>query len=48
MTVQEQINTWVTPGILGFYQSCEMTVCGLLDKRKCCYNPDFFREDRNR
>lgn len=31
MSVQEQINTWVTPGVLGFYQSCEMTVCGLLD-----------------
>ncbi len=31
MTVQDKINTWITPGILGFYQSCEMTVCGLLD-----------------
>lgn len=31
MTLQEQIKTWAAPGILGFYESCELTVCGLLD-----------------
>lgn len=31
MTIQEQMNAWIMPGHLGFYQSCELNVCGLLD-----------------
>jgi len=28
---RKQLELWLTPGILGFYRSCEVTVCGLLD-----------------
>ena len=27
----EQFELWLRPGVLGFYRSCEVTVCGLLD-----------------
>lgn len=27
----EQFELWLKPGVLGFYRSCEVTVCGLLD-----------------
>ena len=27
----EQFKLWLKPGVLGFYRSCEVTVCGLLD-----------------
>ena len=27
----EQFELWLRPGVLGFYRSCEVTACGLLD-----------------
>lgn len=38
MTIQEQVNFWTTPSVLGFYQSCEITVCCLLDHSGKAHN----------
>ena len=38
MKCHEQLQTWVIPGILGFYQSCEVTVCCLLDHDNMAHN----------
>lgn len=35
---QEQFERWLKPGVLGFYRSCEVTVCGLLDHNGGAHN----------
>lgn len=34
----EQLQQWLKPGVLGFYQSCEVTICGLLDRNDTVHN----------
>lgn len=38
MEPYEQMQEWSAPGVLGFYHSCEVTLCGLLDHDGTVYN----------
>lgn len=38
MTYNEQLQLFAKPGVLGFYQSCEVTICSLLDQQNNAYN----------
>lgn len=38
MTYSDQLLLFTTPGILGFYQSCEVTICSLLDHQNNAHN----------
>ncbi len=34
----EQLQNWIAPGVLGFYRSCEVTICGIIDRNHQAYN----------
>lgn len=34
----EQLQNWLAPGVLGFYRSCEVTICGIVDRNHQAYN----------
>ena len=38
MTVHEQLQRWTEPGVFGFYKSCEVTICCLLDHNSEAHN----------